>query len=154
MQRLSDDAKIWIFGISPRLDDTHATTLLRQVDAFLENWDAHGHPVLSGRDLIDGSFLVIAAEKSSETSGCSIDRLFRVIQDTERNAKVSMLDANRIFYRDEAGTVHAATRADFRSLATADTVVCDVTSTRLGDLRSGAWQQRVADSPYARLLAR
>src|SRR5436190_21943960 len=105
IDRLSDDAAIWIFGITPALDAEAAATVLRQVDGFLDQWAAHRVPVLSGRELRDNAFLIVAAEKNSETSGCSIDAMFGIVRALERAFGVQMLDANRVFYRDANGAI-------------------------------------------------
>jgi len=84
IERLSDDAAIWIFGITPAVDAAQTDSVLQQVDRFLEQWAAHRVPVLSGREVREGSFLIVAAEKNSETSGCSIDAMFGTVRGLER----------------------------------------------------------------------
>lgn len=154
IDRLSDDAAIWIFGISPRLNDDAAQTVLHHVDTFLAQWAAHRVPVRSARELREGSFLIVAAEKDSETSGCSIDAMFGTIRALERAFSVQMLDASRVFYRDANGDVASVARGEFRNVANDDTVVFDTTAQHLGDVRSGAWERRAADSWHASLLRR
>ena len=151
IDQLSNDAHIWIFGISPALDERQSETLLGQVDAFLEQWAAHGVPIRAARELREGSFLVVAADENCERSGCSIDRMFGTLKSLERELGVQILDSNRIFLR-EGGAVRAIPRPEFRNAATADTPVFDVTAERLGDVRSGAWERRAADSWHGRLL--
>jgi hypothetical protein len=151
IDQLSNDAHTWIFGISPALDARQGETLLRQVDAFLDQWAAHGTPIRGARDLREGSFLVIAADENCERSGCSIDRMFGTLKALERELQVQILDSNRVFLREE-GAVRAVPRPEFRKAANADTPVFDVTAERLGDVRSGAWERRAADSWHARLL--
>ncbi|HVE73113.1 MAG TPA: hypothetical protein VNI54_17230 [Thermoanaerobaculia bacterium] len=151
IDQLSNDAHIWIFGISPALDTRQSETLLGRVDAFLDNWAAHGVPIHGGRELLEGSFLVIAADENRERSGCSIDRMFGTLKELERELSVQILDSNRIFLR-EGASVRAVPRPAFRSAANSDTRVFDVTAERLGDVRSGAWERRAADSWHARLL--
>ena len=152
IDQLSNDAHVWIFGISPALDPSQSETLLRYVDAFLEQWAAHGTPIRGARDLREGSFLVIAADENCERSGCSIDRMFGTLKALERELQVQILDSNRVFLRD-GGSVRAVLRPEFRSSANADTPVFDVTAERLGDVRSGAWERRAADSWHRQLLA-
>ena len=142
---------MWIFGISPALDADQSALLLRHVDAFLAEWAAHGTPIRSGRELRDGSFLIIAADETSETSGCSIDRLFGTLKALERQFGVSILDSNRIFFRDGGG-VRAVPRAKFRNAATRDTVVFDVLAQDLGSVRAG-FERRAGESWHGRLLA-
>ena len=151
IDQLSNDAHIWIFGISPSLDSQQSATVLHHVDAFLENWAAHGVPITGARDLREGSFLIIAADENREKSGCSIDRMFGTLKQLERDLNVKILDANRVFLRDH-GSVRAVARGDFRNAANRETHVFDITAERLGDVRTGAWERRAADSWHAQLL--
>jgi hypothetical protein len=151
IEQLSNDAHVWIFGISPSLDGKKAEVLLRQVDGFLEEWAAHGVPIKGARDLRDGSFLILAADDQREKSGCSIDRMFGTLRRLEGELGVKILDSDRVFFRGDDG-VAAVSRCDFRSAATHDTQVFDVTAERLGDVRSGAWERRAADSWHRHLL--
>jgi hypothetical protein len=150
---LSDDARVWIFGISPALTDaSRQDTLLRAVDSFLANWTAHNHPISSARELRDGSFLVIAVEKTAETSGCSIDRLFGTLRQMETEFGVSILDAGRVFFRHGDGRIDAMTRPEFRERGDIHTVVFDTTVDTLGRIRTGAWEGPAAKSWHRELL--
>src|SRR5438876_2591602 len=100
MNSLHDDARIWIFGVSPALDDAKRARMLEQVDLFLRDWAAHNVPVISAREILHDSFLVVAVDKQSETSGCSIDRMFGLLRQLERDLGVAILDPNRVFVRD------------------------------------------------------
>jgi hypothetical protein len=152
IDHLSNDAHIWIFGISPALDEQKQSTLLAAVDALLDNWAAHGVPIRGARDLREGSFLIIAADENREKSGCSIDRMFGTLCSLERELSVSILDANRIFLRQDDG-VRAVARGEFRNAATHDTTVFDTTAEKLGVVRSGAWECRASHSWHRHLLA-
>ncbi len=151
IDQLGNDAHTWIFGISPALDEQKGGVLLRQVDAFLDQWASHGTPIHAGRELREGSFLVIAADPSSERSGCSIDRLFGTLKMLEQQLGVQILDSNRIFLRDADG-VRAVPRGEFRKVATEETSVFDVTAEHLGQVRQGAWERRAGDSWHRQLL--
>lgn len=151
IDQLSNNAHIWIFGISPALDAAQGATLLRHVDAFLDDWAAHGVPITGARELREGSFLIVAADENREKSGCSIDRMFGTLKALERELNVQILDSTRVFLRDH-GSVRAVARGEFRGAANSDTPVFDVTAEKLGDVRTGAWERRAADSWHARLL--
>jgi hypothetical protein len=151
IDQLSNDAHIWIFGISPALDAAQSAALLRDVDAFLDDWAAHGVPIKGARDLREGSFLIIAADEKREKSGCSIDRMFGTLKNLERELNVQILDSTRVFLRDH-GSVRAVARGEFRNAATRETPVFDVTAEKLGEVRTGAWERRAADSWHAQLL--
>lgn len=151
IEQLSNDAPIWIFGVSPALDARKSATLLESIDAFLENWAAHGTPIRAGRDLREGSFLVIAADETNEKSGCSIDRMFGTLKQLERELGVQILDSNRVFFRADDG-VRAVGRHEFRHAANGETSVFDITAERLGDVRSGTWERPARESWHRQLL--
>ena len=151
LEQLSDSAHIWIFGISPALDDEKSRTLLRQVDAFLDDWAAHGVPIRGARELREGAFLILAADENRERSGCSIDRMFGTLRQLERDLGVQILDSNRVFLRDH-GTVRAVPRQEFRKAADATTPVFDVTAEELGAVRNGAWERAAGESWHRHLL--
>lgn len=151
MNQLSNDAHVWIFGISPALDRERSAVLLRNVQEFLDGWDAHGVPIRAAADLHEGSFLVVAADEKREKSGCSIDRMFGTLRRMEEELGVKILDANRLFMRSEEG-IRAVPRGDFKRAAGPDTIVFDTTAEHLGEVRSGAWEKRAAESWHGRLL--
>ncbi len=152
LEQLPDEARAWIFGISPRLEGEQQVKVLRAVDEFLDRWSAHGEPIVSARDVVDGSFLIIAVDRRSETSGCSIDRMFGLLQTLERDLSVRILDPNRVFHRAADDAVHAVTREQFRQEGDAHTRVFDTLVERLGEIRSGRWEKEASASWHARLL--
>jgi hypothetical protein len=152
ISQLPDDSRIWIFGISPSLDEGKSSRLLAAVDGFLDQWVAHRQPIVSARAVLHGSFLVLAVDKQSETSGCSIDRMFGLLQQLERDLSVSILDPNRIFLRAADGSVQTMSRARFRETGTSDTVVFDTIAERLGAVRTGTWQSPADRSWHRQLL--
>ena len=152
LSSLTDDSQTWIFGISPSLDEKKSALLLSAVDSFLADWAAHGHPIHAGRDLLEGSFLVIAVDREAETSGCSIDRMFGTLRDLERKLGVAILDSARVFFRHGDGRPDALSRAQFRELADLHTHVFDTTVSRLGAIRSGSWEKTAGESWHRDLL--
>ncbi len=151
IDQLSNDAHIWIFGISPSLDPRQSAILLAEVNAFLDHWAAHNVPITGAAELREGSFLIVAADEHREKSGCSIDRMFGTLRKLERDLQVQILDSTRVFFRDGA-SVRAIGRGEFRNSATAETPVFDVTAERLGDVRKGSWERRAGDSWHRQLL--
>jgi hypothetical protein len=149
---LPDTSKTWLFGISPSLNETQSRQLLQQVDQFLDEWAAHGTPVTSARALLENSFLAIAVDEQSETSGCSIDRMFGLLRHFENDLGVSILDANRVFVRHTDGRVEALSRTEFRARGDLHTTVFDTTAERLADIRSGHWIRQAQDAWPGKLL--
>lgn len=152
IDQLDDHARTWLFGISPPLDEPRSQRLIESVDRFLDEWAAHGTPVTSARELLFGSFLAIAVDERSETSGCSVDRMFGLLHQFERDAGVSVLDANRVFVRHADGRIEALSRADFRDRGDIHTTVFDTTADRLSEIRSGHWIRKAQDAWPGKLL--
>ena len=105
----------------------------------------------------DGRFLVVAVDQSTAgATGCSIDGLFRVLQQLEREVGASLVGGGRVFYRDDHGAVQSASRAEVSALAgsgaiTKDTVVFDTSLTDLGTWRA-CFERRAKDSWVNELL--
>src|SRR5438045_4000531 len=137
---LPGSARVWIFASDPELADARADTLLAEVDRFLSDWKAHGVPLRCARDWRDGRFLAVGVDVSEENaSGCSIDGLFRTLQQLERAIGSRLVGGGRVFYRTRAG-IETATRDEFaervREGAVArETPVFDTSLTGAGDWR-------------------
>src|SRR5688500_7737715 len=140
--RLPDDARLWVFAAARPLDDAQQRALLEHADAFLQRWAAHGSPVVGGRELRHGRFLLVGAdERATGVSGCSIDSLFRAFGALEARTGVALRDSSLVFYRDAAGEIRAEPRLAFRERARAggvdgETAVFDNTIGTVGDLRA------------------
>ena len=141
-ETLPDSARVWVFGSDRALSEPAAGAVLSGVDAHLANWKAHGEPLTVARDWRDARFLVVAVDQSTVgASGCSIDGLFRVLQELEQSVGASLVGGGRVFYRDGTGTVQSASRAEVATLVgngaiTPDTVVFDMGLTDLGSWRT------------------
>lgn len=138
---LPDNSRIWVFGSARPLDDNESTRLLGEVDRFLEHWQAHGHPLFSGRDWRDDRFLTVAVDQTTAgASGCSIDGLYRALGALERALGTALVGGATVFYRDPSGEVQGVTRGEFQERARAgaigrETMVFDLTVETLGEWR-------------------
>ena len=155
-RQIPDDARVWVFAASRPLSEAEQETLGAAADEFLARWAAHGAPVLGGREVLHGRFLVVAAdERATGVSGCSIDSLFHALGDVEREIGAGLRDSSLVFWRGADGQVRSAPRPEFRRLAQAgevgeDTVVFDNTIATAGDVRGGRWETRFRDAWHAR----
>ena len=141
-KQLPDDARVWVFGSDRPLNDQQRARLLATVDDHLAQWKAHGSPLTCARAWTENRFLTIGVDQRTEgASGCSIDTLFRTLQELERELGLSLVGGGRVFYRTRTGDVHAVDREEFYGLAergaiTRNTPVFDTTVTTLGDWRA------------------
>jgi hypothetical protein len=140
---LPGNARIWIFGSDKPIKGAPADSLLAEVDAYLDQWKAHGFPLKAAREWRDDRFLIIGIDPTAEqASGCSIDGLFRALQQLQTSIGAQLVGGGRVFYRDASGSAQAVPREEFASLAGAGkiaptTPVFDTSITQLD-----TWKQR------------
>lgn len=147
-----DDARLWVFAARDALSAEGAARVETEVDAFLEGWAAHGHPLTSSRELAEGRFLFVAVDRASEPpSGCSIDAMVRHLRSLESSVGTQLVAHGPVWYRDAHGDVQCVERAGFKARAAEGEVdlttpVFDTTITELGTLRAGRFEVPAAES--------
>ncbi|MFI5312038.1 MAG: hypothetical protein ACHQQ3_12435 [Gemmatimonadales bacterium] len=155
---LPDDARVWVFGAAAPVDEVDEKKVLAATDAYLLQWNAHGHPLTCAREWRGERFLVIGVDQRSEgASGCSIDGLFRTLQGLDRAIGTALVGGGLVYFRDALGLVHSVSRAEFERLAatgavTAVTPVFDTTVTTAGDYRA-RFERPAGGSWHATLMA-
>lgn len=154
--QLPDDARLWVFAASDPVVGPDAAHLLGTVDEYLDQWAAHGRPLICARDWRDDRFLAVAVDEASAgASGCSIDALFRILQKLQGSLGTSLVGGSRLFYRAGDGVVHMVERGDFGRRRAAgelgdDTPVFDTSATTVGAYRDG-FERPLASSWHATL---
>jgi len=152
---LPDSARLWIFSAERSLTPAQRDTLLGEVDAFLDQWTAHGTPLTCARDLCHDRFLLVAADEAAAgVSGCSVDALTRRLREQERALGMALLDNGPVHYRGPQGVARVP-RATFAELAesravTPDTVVFDNSVTTVGAVRAGRWERAAKHTWHGR----
>lgn len=134
--------RVWLFASDRPLVGKDKDLLLGEVDRFLNQWKAHGHPLRCAREWRDDRFLAIGIDPTEEqASGCSIDGLFRGLQMLEKSLNTRLVAGGRVFYRDSSGSAKLAARPEIDSLAkkgelTSSTPVFDLSITELSEYRA------------------
>ena len=150
-QSLPSDARLWVFAASDRVTGEHAARLLAAVDEWLSEWKAHGEPLTCARDWRHDRFLAVGVDQSTAgASGCSVDALFRVLQDLQKSLGTTLVGGGRVFYLDRGGEVRAASRREFAASAAAgdvdaETTVYDTSVTSAAVYRA-SFERRAGDS--------
>jgi hypothetical protein len=138
---LPDSARIWVFASDREIAGAPADTLLAAVDRFLADWRAHGAPLHCAREWRDDRFLAVGVDVAAENaSGCSIDGLFRTLQQMQREIGAQLVGGGRVFYRGAAG-IETTSREEFaervkRGDVTAATPVFDIGLTDAANWRT------------------
>jgi hypothetical protein len=88
-------------------------------------------------------------------SGCSIDALVHVLRDLEGELGTEIVGGGSVWYRGPQREICRASRAEFTREASdgrisGDTVVFDLSVTRVGELREGKWEAPARDSWHRR----
>ena len=148
---LPSDARLWVFGASRPLSSDEESTLLHDVDDFLNGWKAHGSPLTAARDWRYGRLLLVAVdERSMPPSGCSIDAMVQVLKGLEGRLGVTLVDNAPVWFSSH-GEPRWATRSEFAALAKIgevgpDTTVFDSSVTRVADVREGRWEVAASET--------
>jgi hypothetical protein len=148
-------ARLWVFAADRAVSDP--TPLLDAVDAHLEQWAAHGVPLLCARDWREDRFLAIAVDEAATgASGCSIDGLFRTIARVQSRIGADLLASGRVAWRDSDGVIRVASRAEFEAKAasgsvTATTPVFETLVETVGEYRT-RFERVAGESFVAELL--
>ena len=138
---LPDSARLWVFASDQPIVGAVADSVLATVDRFLAEWRAHGVPLRSARDWRDDRFLAVAVDVDQENaSGCSIDGLFRTLQQLERSIGTRLVGGGRVFYRTDS-KIETVTRDELlervrRGAVTRETPVFDTSVVTAADWRS------------------
>lgn len=151
----SPESRIWLFGLSRPLSNDELHSVATLLNAFIDGWQSHGDDVRGTFAVIESQFVLVMS--NSEVSGCSKDTLMRVMQQLEQKLGVNALDSLRIFYRNNAGEIAWARRAEFRDLVSNGTIetdapVFDLSLTNFKQLHSGEFEVPLCDSVYKQLI--
>jgi hypothetical protein len=112
-ESLPGTARVWVFASDRPLEGAAADTLLAAVDGFLADWKAHGSPLTCARDWRADRFLAVGVDVDAEAaSGCSIDGLFRTLQQLQREIGAQLVGSGRVFYRT-GERIETTSREDF-----------------------------------------
>jgi hypothetical protein len=154
MQELSsfpEDSKVWIFPLFAAVDAERRGRLLATVSDFVRQWTAHGTAVRGAATIVEDRVLIIVADAAAAPSGCSIDRLFAMLEVAGNQIGASLLDSSRLLFRTSAGEWVEVQRGEIRnavetSRIAADSQLVDTSVSSLADVRSGAWLRPAIES--------
>ncbi|MPY86499.1 MAG: ABC transporter ATPase [Luteitalea sp.] len=156
-ESLPEDARAWVFATDRPLDGSERDRVLAEVDAFLDDWTAHGVPLQAARDFRHDRFLLVAVdERAAGASGCSIDALVRRIKQVGDALGTTLLDHAPVYYRGGGGIV-CVSRDEFadratRGEVTPDTLVFNNAVTSVGEIRQGRWETPASESWHGQVF--
>jgi len=136
---LPDTSRIWIYQCDRVLDEHEEQAILSNAVRFAKTWSAHGDDLHAGAAIFHHQFLILSVnEEANGASGCSIDKLFRFIQELENTYDTRWLDRNKLaFYIDNKVRLSPITELKSeidKGTITKDTLIFNNLVDRKGDL--------------------
>lgn len=153
--QLPDNARLWAFASGTDLSEQEQEFVQQHVGEFLSGWAAHGAPLTAGLTLLHNRFLLVGVNQDETApSGCSIDAMTRFLKQVREQTGIDFLDAPHCCFRSD-DTVRSVDRKTFRQLAEegtvdAETIVFDLTTATVGDVRARKFETAAADTWYAK----
>jgi hypothetical protein len=145
ISQLPDSSRLFLYNTAKRLDEQELSLLRLNLESFLDQWAAHGSPLVVGFETPHDHFIVIAVDDSHVgPSGCSIDASTQFLRAFSARTGIEILESPDVCFL-EGGGVRCVTRAEFKALADAgevdaSTIVFNNMIATLGEYRAGRWQ--------------
>lgn len=155
--QLSENSRIWIYQCNRTLSIDEIAIIKTELDAFLEQWTAHGASLKAGYDLPYYRFIILAIDQSETgASGCSIDASVRFIQSLEQRFDVDLLDKMNVSFK-QGEYVAYKTLLDFRKMAkdkavSKSTIVFNNLVNTIAEYRTD-WEVPAEDSWHSRFIS-
>ncbi|MEY4003520.1 MAG: hypothetical protein RIT07_1562 [Bacteroidota bacterium] len=136
--RLSPGSRVWFFVADRPLNANEAEHLNKIMTEFISGWKSHGSALSAGYEIRWNALLVVAVDESVEApSGCSIDKVFRLLNDFKETTQIDFLNRLLLLVPTGENTVNiythsAAKTALENGILTDNTPVSDVMHTTLG----------------------
>lgn len=111
---LPETARIWIYQSNRPFNKNEREILSANLSSFLQHWTAHGKVLHASFDLPYNHFIVIGLDESAtDASGCSIDGLFRMLQETGTALGLDFFNRELIAFK-ENDSVKLVARKDLK----------------------------------------
>ncbi|HEY5826311.1 MAG TPA: hypothetical protein VIT44_18200 [Cyclobacteriaceae bacterium] len=99
-EELSNNSRLWIYQAGRIFTSGEEGLINKELEAFCEQWSAHGHPLKTSFKIAHHQFLVLAADESYHLpSGCSIDSSVHVIKSLQIETGIDFFDRTLIAFK-------------------------------------------------------
>ncbi|KQC33837.1 ABC transporter ATPase [Nonlabens sp. YIK11] len=155
-QELPDDARVWIYQANRTFKDEELEILKPQLDAFLQQWTAHGKDLKAGYDLPYHRFIVIGLDQTEAgATGCSIDASVRFIQAVEKEFDIDLMDKMNVSFKNGPYVAYKEL-SDFKKMAkaksvSANTIVFNNLVQNVGEYKEH-WEVPASESWHSRFF--
>jgi hypothetical protein len=155
-KELPAESRVWIYQANRPFTDDELALLQPQLDAFLNQWTAHGSDLRAGYDLPYNRFIVLGLDQSqASATGCSIDASVHFIQSIEKEFQIDLMDKMNVTFKNGPYVAHKELK-DFRKMAkdrsvSKKTIVFNNLVATVGEYRDH-WEVPASESWHARFF--
>lgn len=153
---LPDDSRVWIYQANRSFTEEELSEIRVKLDAFIENWTAHGGDLEAGYDIVYKRFIVIGLnQNSNKATGCSIDASVHFIQQLEQEYKVDLMDKMNVSYK-QGEFIAYKPLLEFKTMAknraiSENTIVFNNLVNTIGEFKE-FWEVPAKESWHSRFL--
>jgi hypothetical protein len=106
LQYLAPDSRVWVFLADRILSEAEYQSLNTELKGFVSDWKAHGDDLSAGFEIRNHSAVVVAVDESiTPPSGCSIDKVFRLLQQFGANNQLDFFNRMLLIVQEDPGVV-------------------------------------------------
>ena len=96
---LADDSRIWIFQANRKFSTEEKDTIISKLKNFIADWNAHGAALLADFELPYDQFIIVGVdENQAAASGCSIDKLTKIMRELDAEYNFEFLNRMLVAY--------------------------------------------------------
>lgn len=153
---LPNDSRVWIYQANRSFTEEELSEIRVKLDAFIENWTAHGGDLEAGYDIVYKRFIVIGLnQNSNKATGCSIDASVHFIQQLEQEYKVDLMDKMNVSYK-QGEFIAYKPLLEFKTMAknraiSENTIVFNNLVNTIGEFKE-FWEVPAKESWHSRFL--
>ncbi|MFD2573665.1 hypothetical protein ACFSUS_23705 [Spirosoma soli] len=91
--KLPETARVWVYQANRPLSADDVVTIGQALEPALNQWAAHGQPLLASAKVVEDRFVVVGVDEGFNLpSGCSIDASVRTLQEIGQQVDVDFFD--------------------------------------------------------------
>ena len=146
-EKFPDNSRVWIYAADRFLKAEEEVFVKRNLDAFVDQWAAHGSELAAAGVILEHTFIVLIADESNvSASGCSIDTSVRFIKDLGKELNIDFLNRLSIVIEKDGELKHI----HFNDLSSyPDWNMYDASVKNLKEFREN-WKQLIKESSFIR----
>lgn len=96
--------KVWIYLSDKELKGDLLNSVLKAGNDFVSNWKAHEMPLNATFEVQNDRFIIVSVDETTyNASGCSIDKLLRLVKQLEADHQLQLLNRLLVGYKSSNG---------------------------------------------------